>query len=371
MNLKFIILILILFTGFLMCFYGLGARPLEKWDEETNKEVVSEINQNGFFTDQKLNSKPFFEKPPLWYYLTAIVTKVFSDTNYNLRFVSALSGFLLLFFILFFCKRYFDNNVAIFSGLTFLSTNHLFYLNPEGIFSTHFIRSADMDIMQLLFNFLSLFALVEFEKSKLGRFLILSSVFCGLSILTKGFIGFLIPMTWILWKFSKSFKKKVKWKKFAKNFFRYLLITFGISAPWHIYMLFKFGNDFFQHYFIYHNFERASETLEQHYGWAFFHIQNLLDFNFFNSGVILIIALIYILVTLKFTKLKLGIISIFTLLTLITITLVQTKLAWYLLYVYPTGVIICGFFYGKIYHFFKNELISIVDVTKKKFINSI
>jgi len=337
-----IILVLICITGFLMCFWGLGERYLERWDEETNVAVVNSINNN---FELKINNKPFLEKPPLWYYLTFLTAKILGDNNFSYRFVSAFSGFLLMLAIIFYCIRNFNPNTAIFSSIVFLTTSQLFYINPDGAFSTHNIRSADLDLLQMLFNFVSLFLIVEYEKSKSQKLIIIGGIFCGLGIMSKGFISLLIPLTWILWQFTKIYKTKLS----ILPILRFFLVVFLVASPWHIYMVLNHGNEFTQTYFFYHYFQRATQTIEQHYGYTFHHIENLLNPNFFSSGIILFFGLVYILFTKKILNAEFGIITLFTLLYLILITFVETKIAWYLLGIYPTAAIICGLFYDNLF----------------------
>src|SRR3989304_6998695 len=82
--------------AFFLCFYALGSSPLALWDETINARVVSELVDSGSFPTLTYLGTPFLEKPPLWYYLSSVPVRIAGLHVASLRFVSALSGFLLI-----------------------------------------------------------------------------------------------------------------------------------------------------------------------------------------------------------------------------------------------------------------------------------
>jgi 4-amino-4-deoxy-L-arabinose transferase-like glycosyltransferase len=357
---------LIVFAGFGLSFYHLEDRALERWDETTNVQVVRETMQENSFPILTYEQKPFMEKPPIWYYLTILSVKVFGDNNFAFRFISAFSNVLLLVSIIIFCTKKFNWRIAVFSGLTYLSTWQIFINNAGGLFSTHNARSADVDLLQLLFIFLSFVFCIEFQASRRIKYILLIALFSGLAVLTKGFMGLLPVLILILWEAYLIFKQKsISFQSFKLPTlftFTFLLIT----LPWHIFMYFQFGQSFINEYFSYHTAARYFSTLEGHNQPLLFHIQNFFNPQVFSSGIIFSLGILTLCFKSKLKEYKYFSLIASSVLSLILITLMQTKLAWYLLYIYPIAVIVCGIFYDYVFMEFRSIVIAKKNIENLK-----
>jgi 4-amino-4-deoxy-L-arabinose transferase-like glycosyltransferase len=359
-NLIFISLIIV---AFIFCFWELGKSPLERWDEQTNANVVKELVERENLPSLYLENEPFFEKPPVWYYLTGIIIKYFGFNNFNLRLVSAISGFILFLAILFFARRYFGEKVAFGSGISFLTAGQLFITNPSNIFATHNIRSADLDILQILIIFLCIWLIFEYENlienkailSKKKHFLFIFGVsfLTAIAFLTKGLMAFLPLLIWFLWKIYKA---KSLMKDYAIRFLSIFTLSLIFILPWYLYMFMNFGNEFLEVHFGYHNVARFTEPLEGHNKPWYFHLINTLNPTFFLFGFVFYIGIFWLIKKTKYNEFKYFFLILYSILILIIITLMQTKLSWYSLYLYPIGVIICGIVIEEFYLYLKQAL---------------
>ncbi|HRN86312.1 MAG TPA: glycosyltransferase family 39 protein [Candidatus Dojkabacteria bacterium] len=324
-----IFLLLLLFCG-LILFVNLGTRGVERWDEYTNIQVVKEsTGMNLSFQSEK-----FFEKPPIWYWLTRFLTNILGDEIWVYRLPSALSGSAIVALIYQFLKKRTNKTSAFISAVSFLLIPHNILVNTSDYFSTHTYKSADLDGLQILLIFLS-FVLLQTKR----KYWILSCILLGLGFLVKG------PLVMIFLAINSLFI--VSSRKFNRKELNTLfsgLITFGIIVlPWHLFMFINHGSDFTDVYLNYHIIERMNEGIEGHGHPVWYILKVFFDFRVNPLWPLLILALfnrkIYSVQYVRYSMI--AIISV-----LLIFTIVETKLAWYVLPVYPFMCLVLGnFFY--------------------------
>lgn len=299
-------------------FFNLNQPKIESWDEGTNAQVVRELNESNNF-DLTFLDEPFLEKPPLWYYSSLLAVRVFGFNEFALRFVSAVSGLILSVAIFKYTQEKYSYRSAVLSVLTFVTTFHNI-LQHTYIFSTHNYRSADLDGLFILFFFLSFYA---FEKKQN-----LIGIICVvISVLTKGPLGFL-PL---VLKLILSFRNKRKEFKSLGLLLISTIIFFGILIGL---MYINSGDKFFGEFINYHIINRIFSPIENHSGSIFFYLFLLINPSIFQYFVFLSFL------PKVFNKYKLLI--FISGLIIIIFTIVQTKLSWYILPVYPFLSIIIG-----------------------------
>src|SRR5438128_3059150 len=74
-------------------FCNLGYRHLFKPDEGRYAEISREMLASGDWLTPRLNGFKYFEKPPLQYWATAVLFKVFGERDWVARLWTALLGF--------------------------------------------------------------------------------------------------------------------------------------------------------------------------------------------------------------------------------------------------------------------------------------
>ena len=103
-------------------FTGLDSYPLLDPDEGRYAEIPREMLESGDFITPRLNYVKYFEKPPLFYWLTAGSMALFGQKEWAVRLVPALAGFLTLFLVMGFGKRLFNARTGIMAAWIYLTS---------------------------------------------------------------------------------------------------------------------------------------------------------------------------------------------------------------------------------------------------------
>jgi len=155
------------------------------WDHDEGRyaAIPAAMLHTGDWLTPRLCGVPYFEKPPLLYWVTALSFKVFGFTEFAGRLPVAICGFIGICAILLLGWRRFDWQTGLLAAVVLA-------LSPEYFVSARFLVT-DM----LLTCFLTL-ALVSFylaSTSENKRGYLLFYVFIALATMSKGIIGFLLP----------------------------------------------------------------------------------------------------------------------------------------------------------------------------------
>ena len=350
---KIIILILLGISLFLL-FWNLFKQPISTWDEGTNAEVVYETLNSENPLSLRLFDQPFFEKPPLWYYLTEISVRVLGYNELGIRLISALSGLGLMLTVFLIGKKLFSFEAGMVSWLVLLGTRHLFQIGQEGFLSTHTLWSADADSLQLFLIMASFYSFWKFTKRREIKFLNIGAVLSGLAFLAKGPFALLPGILLFLFAVINSRKRFLNLKQILTGTLFFLITV----LPWFTYQIILSGGLFLDNFLTYHIIGRVVSTLENHGGSIFTYIVQLWNPALFFSLPILVLSLVIGFRKKKlFRDFKLFGIYFGFLLSLIIITLIQTKLTWYLFYVYPFAALIIGFLYSEFIKLKKETLL--------------
>lgn len=314
----------------LFCITGLNRTPLERWDEQTNRDVVRDLRRrpSPFLT---LNGQPFFEKPPLWYLLSAATVTVMPAETAGLRIVSAISGWLIIATLAFVLNRLISPAAALTGIAVWLGTGQLFRTNAGNVFASHHIRSADVDMLQLLLLLWAGIAALAVPRTRHPyRYAAVSGFFLGLAILTKGPLAVAIGI--VLFGLLLPYNGRAA---------LIVLIGAGITAaPWYIAMWMRYGSDFISSHIGYHILDRTREALEGHDEPWWFYVRLLADPTVFPLGLLIPAAALEGWRRRKKLPLPLRTCWLLFIGILVLITAVRTRLAWYLLPVYPVLTVI-------------------------------
>jgi 4-amino-4-deoxy-L-arabinose transferase-like glycosyltransferase len=187
-------------------------------------EVSREMALSKDYWNPTLLGEPFYTKPPLFYWLGAVIYQIFGMEHTGaIRLIHLVSSVMLLgFMMMWFRKRLTPEQLAA-MGLMLFSM-YLFQLH---------MFSADLDMLITLWTTISFFALVRYIETFQKRDLILGIITLGLGVLVKGPIAALFTVFPIfLWLvFSK------KWSVFLKIHW-FIVIAVGALAlsPWLYYI---------------------------------------------------------------------------------------------------------------------------------------
>jgi outer membrane protein assembly factor BamB len=307
-------------------FVNLGRGSLWVTDEQTYSQWAFHMVKTGdYLTPWTYGELDMgLAKPPLFMWLMSLAYQVFGVNNFATRFWSATFGALSLVLIFYLGKTLYNRRVGLLSALV-LGTLTTFY---------SFARHAMTDVPFIFFTVASIYFLVLTEKTEGSRrYAVLGGVFFALAFMTKQVTAFLIPL--IVFAYFAAAGRGVRFF-FTKRFNLFWRVSLLIVAPWVLYMILRFGPDFWQNYFVYSGIIRASSTIESHAGGYLYyfnymvHNENPLWMAFlpFGAGFCVFNA---IFKRLKSDTLVLAWIAI----VLAVFTFSQTKLEWYILPVFP------------------------------------
>lgn len=198
------------------CFYFpfLGEVHLFDWDEINFAESAREMILTGNYSRVQIDFKPFWEKPPLFFWMQTAAMHLFGINEFAARFPNALIGVITLITLFLIGKKLKDERFGFIWALMYL-----------GAFTPHlYFKSGIIDPTFNLFIFLGIYFIFKVkiysEKSLLNT--ALAGFFIGLAILTKGPVGGLIWGLTVLFYFGLSrFKQFLSWKE---------ILVFGVSC---------------------------------------------------------------------------------------------------------------------------------------------
>src|SRR3989337_2128571 len=80
-------------------FYRLDYNTLESWDEAWYASIAREMVKTGNFIQMVWNGKPYYDHPPLGFWLMAISYKLFGVNEFATRFPSAILGLFSIYLV--------------------------------------------------------------------------------------------------------------------------------------------------------------------------------------------------------------------------------------------------------------------------------
>lgn len=169
---------LLLFVPFL------GAVHLFDWDEINFAESAREMLLTHEYFRVQINFMPFWEKPPLFFWLQSLSYQCFGINEFAARFPNAICGVFVLATVYYLGRKHFNGNLATLWVLfiTASFTPHLYY------------KSGIIDPWFNYFIFISVYQLYRAvnDPQKRHTHFALMALFNGLAILTKGPVALLV-----------------------------------------------------------------------------------------------------------------------------------------------------------------------------------
>lgn len=170
----------------------LGSVHLFDWDEINFAESAREMLMTKDFFRVQINYEPFWEKPPLFFWLQCISMKIIGINEYAARLPNAITGIATLAILYRIGRKIINEKYAL-----------LWVMAYAGSFLPHFyFKTGIIDPLFNLFIFLGLYNFyLSYEKEVLKEKIfksIYGGVFIGLAILTKGPVALLVSSLCIL-----------------------------------------------------------------------------------------------------------------------------------------------------------------------------
>jgi Dolichyl-phosphate-mannose-protein mannosyltransferase len=169
---------------------GIEKMPLLEPDEGRNAEVAREMLRGGDWITPHYNGYPYLDKPAPFFWLVAASFKAFGVSERAARLPSGLAALGTLVLVWLLARRMFGPDEALLSAAVLLT-------------SPLFLLFARIVIFDMLLTFLVTLALVcfwwdELETRRRISVDVLMFAAMGLATITKGPVGFLLPLLGIL-----------------------------------------------------------------------------------------------------------------------------------------------------------------------------
>jgi 4-amino-4-deoxy-L-arabinose transferase-like glycosyltransferase len=234
---KHVLILLVLSYCFFML--GNGILSLTNPDEVFYAQTAKEMAKHSSWLTPYLFDAPNFEKPIFLYWLLRIGFMLFGVSSFSARFfpaVFASLGVLAVYYLGLLGFR--DSRKAFYSALVLIS-------------SGLYIGLARTVFTDMIFSILILFSLLSFfwgylRRERKGMSLIVFFVCSALAVLTKGPLGFVIPLLIIV--LFLLFKHEVRYLRCLYTVWG-ILIFIAIAFPWYTYMLAKYKSAFTREFF--------------------------------------------------------------------------------------------------------------------------
>jgi len=221
-----LVLVLLLALSAILFFVGLGSTGLTDRDEGRNAEAGREMYETGNYVSPTFNYEPRFAKPVFVYWLMSLSYHWFGVSEFSARLPSAVFGLGLILLQYLFLTRCRGPVVALFGAGMLL-------LNLE------IIGLGRMALTDSVLNFFTTLALYGFWLGLYGKgrerwCIWLFYVGMALATLTKGPVGFLIPMLAV----SLYLLLTRSWPLYWREGFPLagLTIFVALALPWYIMM---------------------------------------------------------------------------------------------------------------------------------------
>lgn len=333
---------------FSLVFIGLGNNKVITFDESIYAKVSKNMFETGdlFTLTWRSHQDLWFEKPPLYFIVTAFFYSIFGVTEFATRFTVSLFSILGLLYTYKLAKLIFNSSftgIMAVLGLV-LNVSYLYYS-----------RIGMLDVILTFFIVSSSYYFLKFDEDSKNFKLVLSGILLGLGVLVKSLIGFLPFIFFGVYYLINKFAFKNKSIE-VKHLFIVFITSLIVALPWHFHMYQIHGDKFLKTYFGYHLIERYSSEIEDKGApWDFYLvvIRNTMRVWY----LILIPALVFF--GYSFYKKQLPKKSIFLLISSLIILLLfsssSSKLKWYIMPIYPFLYIIAGYFIFNIFNYLKKS----------------
>ncbi|BAY64426.1 glycosyl transferase family protein [Calothrix brevissima NIES-22] len=310
-------LISLLVASLVLWLIFLGNSPLRDWDEGTYAIVAREIYRNGNWLYPTLNGEPFLLKPPLMQWLIALCYHIGGVQEFTTRFPGAILtalGVPLLYLV---GRLVFLQNLpALLAALVYLT---MLPVVRHG-------RLAMLDGMTISFFLLLLFCLL---KARHHQKYALGIGFClGLITLTKGLLVLVLGgIAGLFILFNRQFN-------LFKNPYLWLGMLLG-SAPaiaWYYLQWQHYGDFFLKVHFQAQALDRLGQAVEGNTGPIWYYLIEIIKYGF--PWLLFLPEGLYLSWQKRQTAWG-SLILIGTIVYLGIISVMQTKLPWYVMPIYP------------------------------------
>jgi 4-amino-4-deoxy-L-arabinose transferase-like glycosyltransferase len=300
----------------------LGAQSLANWDEAiygvVTRELLSDLGLPLHY-----GGRPWFEKPPLAFWLMAASSSLFGLTEFALRLPSAFFGIVAVVLQYFAGRNLGGRPAGLLSAILLLGV-------PQFV---AYSRLAMTDVPLGALGMLSVVLLLYAN----GRFslIVATGAAFGLAILTKSAAAFLFLPGLLAIAIAQHGLRVLR----SRETWLASIVVIAIALPWHAWLALTYGDSFVDQYLGFHILARFVSPLEGHKGSSFYYLETyfqkagfLAPFHAAGTGLAVSLAIV------RRDRL-LAAASILALAAFAIVSVQGTKIGGYLTPVYPAAAL--------------------------------
>lgn len=251
---------LIIIIGALLLFVPfLGTTHLFDWDEINFAEASREMLVTGNYAIPQIGFEPFWEKPPLFFWLQALCMRLFGVNEFAARLPNAICGVLTLLLLFRLGRKQVNEQFGWIWVLMYAGS-----LLPQLYF-----KSGIIDPWFNLFIFLGVYQLAAYTENRAGRpvkRILLAGLFTGLAVMTKGPVALLIVgLCYGVYAIINRFRNFMK----PLHILYFLLVTALAGGIWFVALLINGQQHIITEFIIYQI--RLFRTEDAGHGGPFFY----------------------------------------------------------------------------------------------------
>lgn len=259
---------------------GLGAVHLFDWDEINFAESAREMLVTGDYLRVQIDFVPFWEKPPLFFWLQVIAMKIFGVNEFAARLPNALCGIITLLVLYNIGKQLKGQRFGLIWVAVYGCSLLPFFYFKSGIIDPWFN----------LFIFLGIYYFIKLPTAS-RRLLTAtnSGLFTGLAMLTKGPVGLLIFLLTVGAYFSLQFltgkrQQAVSSRQLPTAYCQLALVAAFTGGFWYLLLWLHGGGDTIREFIAYQI--RLFSTPDAGHGGFFLYHFVILFFGVFPSSLL-------------------------------------------------------------------------------------
>ena len=237
----------------------LAGRPLFNPDEGRYAEIPREMLSGGDWVIPHLNGLDYIEKPPLQYWATAVMYRVFGVNEFSARLYTALTALGTVALVALLGTRMGGRDMgwraaAVASGMMM-------------VVALGQLMTLDMSLTFYMTASLTGFLLAQQSGEAAFKWMMMAWIAAALGVLTKGLVAAAIPAA-VLVIYSLCSRDFAPWRKLNLSWGLPLFLI--ITVPWHWLAALRL-NDFLHFFFVHEHFARYLMPIaEREEPWWFF-----------------------------------------------------------------------------------------------------
>jgi 4-amino-4-deoxy-L-arabinose transferase-like glycosyltransferase len=211
---------ILLALGLLLFLPKLGM-PLLDPDEGLYADIAQEMLARGDWVIPHINGLPYLEKPPLYFWLTALTFQLFGPSEWATRLWSAMSALGTVLLTWRIGRRLYGGSAGLLAGLVVATV----------VGNALYVRRASTDQLFVFCLTLAIYGFLrDAQRPDRGRArFLLFYVGAALAVLAKGFIGVVFPV--LIVGVALVTVRRLRWREL--NLARGAALFAAIAVPWH------------------------------------------------------------------------------------------------------------------------------------------